>query len=90
MNRKRPILWEEDERYQRGGAWVLSIAFALFVATSAGLSIWRKDWTGLWWLGQIVAGVASAVLVWSALIWVIARAFAAVAVVAGRIARRQA
>ena len=90
MNRKRPILWEEDERYQRGAAWIISTAFSLFVAISAGLSIWRNDWAGLWWLGQILASVVMAVLLWSALVWVLARAVAGVAALAARIAKRQA
>src|SRR5438046_774352 len=71
MKRERPILWEEDERYQRAAALLISTVFILWVAGFAVFSLWRREWSGLWWLGEVVASILMAIVVWSGGAWLI-------------------
>ena len=86
MKRERPILWEEDERCQLAAARFISTLFILWVAGFAVFFLWRREWSGLWWLGEVVASVLTAIVVWSGGVWLIFRA----AVVSASIMRKLA
>ena len=42
---------------------MLSAFFALFIVGNGALFLWRREWSGLWQLGEIFVGMFAAVLV---------------------------
>jgi hypothetical protein len=69
MDRRPPILWEEDERYRRTAARVLTVLFVSIVIGYAIDYAWRGEWESLRRVGEIVVGVLFASIVWSVAVW---------------------
>lgn len=70
---RNPILWEEDERFQRGIAYLISALSVLFVVAYGAYCVWRGDWLGARWLGGIVGAVILGLAAWSILVWLLSR-----------------
>lgn len=74
-----PIVWEEDERYQRGMARLVSTLTILWVFGYGTYCIWTRDWVALQWLGWVVAVLTAGFAAWSAIVLLLAYGGTAVA-----------
>ena len=67
-----PIIWEEDERYQRGMARLISTLTILWVFGYGTYCIRTRDWVALQWLGWVVGVLAAGFAAWSIVVLVFA------------------
>jgi len=66
--RRPPILWEENERFQRAWALILVRGLALAAGACAVFLFATRDWQGLWMLALVVGAIVAGCTAWSVVV----------------------